>query len=109
MTGAPREYAVVTGASRGVGLEAARALAARGLDLALLATDRERLEGVAARLRADAGVRALALPCDVADEAQVAAAAAAALAWGPPRAVVANAGIVRRGAVHELDPADFDR
>ncbi len=105
----PPEYAVVTGASRGVGLEAARTLAARGLDLALLATDGARLAREAAAIRAASGGRVLALPCDVADEAQVARAAEAALAWGPPRAVVANAGIVRRGAVHELAVADFDR
>lgn len=105
----PPEYAVVTGASRGIGLEAARALAARGLDLALLATDHEALEEAATSLREQAGVRVLALACDVADEAQVAEAAETALAWGAPRAVIANAGIVRRGAVHELAVADFDR
>jgi 3-oxoacyl-[acyl-carrier protein] reductase len=101
----------VTGASRGVGLEAARALAARGLDVVMLALDPARLEAAAAALRAGAGVRVLALPCDVADEAEVGRAAGAALAWGggAPRAVVANAGIVRRGAVHELEVADFDR
>lgn len=101
----------MTGASRGIGLEAARALAARGLDVALLASDPGRLEAAAASVREASGVRALALACDVADEGEVGRAAAAALAWGEgaPRVVLANAGIVRRGAVHELEPADFDR
>lgn len=107
----PRPYAVVTGASRGIGLEAARALAARGLNVALIATDLARLEAVAASLRETAGVRALPLACDVADAGEVDGAAEAAIAWGggAPRVVVASAGIVRRGPVHELSADDFDR
>jgi NADP-dependent 3-hydroxy acid dehydrogenase YdfG len=62
--------AVVTGASAGVGRATARAFAQQGCDVTLLARDPERLEALAAELR-QAGVRALAIPTDVADAAAV--------------------------------------
>jgi NAD(P)-dependent dehydrogenase (short-subunit alcohol dehydrogenase family) len=57
---------VVTGASAGVGRAAARAFAARGAHVALLARDRGRL-GVATREVEAFGSRALPVPLDVAD------------------------------------------
>jgi NAD(P)-dependent dehydrogenase (short-subunit alcohol dehydrogenase family) len=64
---------VVTGASRGLGLACAEAFAARGAELVLISRGAEELERVAAGLRAG-GARAVAVPCDVTDPAQVAAA-----------------------------------
>ena len=40
-----RPLAIVSGGSRGLGLETARGLAAAGFDLALIAKDAQRLEG----------------------------------------------------------------
>lgn len=100
--------AVVTGASRGIGLASAVALADRGMRVALLAPASSHLELAADAIR-DRGRDALPIPCDVTSEASLAAAAAHVLAaWGPARVVVPNAGIVRRGKVHELSTEDFD-
>ncbi len=53
-----KPYAVVTGASRGIGAEYARALAARGHDVLLVARDKDRLERLAADLAVRYGVEA---------------------------------------------------
>ena len=43
--------AIVTGASRGMGLEICKALASKGIHLAMVARDPARLEAAAARVR----------------------------------------------------------
>ena len=65
-----RPVVVITGASSGVGRACATAFARRGADLALLARGVDGLEAAAGEARA-LGVRAIAIPTDVADAAQV--------------------------------------
>jgi len=93
---------VVTGASRGVGAACARALAAAGDRVALLA--RGSCEPVAEAVRA-AGGQALALSADVADPEQVRAAFAAVReAWGPVEVLINNAARLEPGPVAQLTP-----
>ncbi len=59
-------WALVAGASEGIGAEFARGLARRGLDLVLLARRREPLEKIAQELRKSAGAQVRALALDLA-------------------------------------------
>jgi NAD(P)-dependent dehydrogenase (short-subunit alcohol dehydrogenase family) len=65
------KVAVVTGASRGIGLAIATALAARGCDLALMARDVTKLREIAHKLARGTGVRVVVKSCDVRDAGAV--------------------------------------
>jgi len=69
--------AVVAGASEGLGAAFAESLAARGLDLVLLARREGALRELASRLERDHGVRVEAVPCDLKDASFVGALQAA--------------------------------
>lgn len=63
--------ALITGASTGIGARYAQRLAERGYDLVLVARNRERLEQVAARLRAETGRTVDILVADLTDSADL--------------------------------------
>lgn len=95
-------FAVVTGASRGIGRATALSLATRGLDLALLARTEADLARVAAQAK-ERGVEARPIRCDVSSPVEVGAAAETILReLGTPRVVVNNAGVIERALVHEM-------
>jgi NAD(P)-dependent dehydrogenase (short-subunit alcohol dehydrogenase family) len=100
---------VITGASAGVGRAVARAFARRGDDVALLARNEEGLEAAASEVRGQRR-RALAIPTDVADPAQVDAAADRVTAeLGPIDVWVNDAMATIFAPVHEIDPEEFRR
>ncbi|HEX6745037.1 MAG TPA: SDR family oxidoreductase [Solirubrobacteraceae bacterium] len=64
--------AVVTGGSRGIGLAVGRALAAEGVDVALVARTEDALERAAADVARESGRNVVGVPADTGDDASVA-------------------------------------
>lgn len=67
MNASPPRYALVTGASAGIGRELARCFAADGYHLLLVARSRDRLESQATQLAHEFGISAEALVYDLTD------------------------------------------
>jgi NAD(P)-dependent dehydrogenase (short-subunit alcohol dehydrogenase family) len=99
--------AVVTGASSGMGVEFARALAGAGARVVLAARRADRLESLAEEIR-KAGGEALAVACDVAREADVETLAERAWsAFGRVDVLVNNAGFNTLIPAEEQSLADW--
>ena len=97
---------LITGAARGLGAEAARRVAARGANVALVGLEPEELERVAAQC----GANAAWFECDVTDtEALKRAVQGTVERFGGIDVVMANAGIAPVGMVRSTDPAAFER
>jgi len=103
MTDLAGKRILVTGAAQGIGAGTARMLAAAGAHV--IAADLRAPDDTAAAIR-DAGNKATDATCDVADPASV---AALFDMCGTLDAVVNAAGILREGAITDMDVADFDR
>jgi NAD(P)-dependent dehydrogenase (short-subunit alcohol dehydrogenase family) len=107
-TAANTRTALVTGANRGIGLAAARALAAQGLAVVLTARRRADAEAAAASIAPRAGARVLAEELDLAREESVAAAAARLQRAGVTvDALINNGGVLFEGDALTTPAADF--
>jgi NAD(P)-dependent dehydrogenase (short-subunit alcohol dehydrogenase family) len=91
----------ITGASRGIGAAAARAFAAAGANVVLMARDRDAIAALAGEI----GQSALAVPCDVTRYWEVEAALGAAVAaFGSLDVLISNAGVI--DPIADVDAAD---
>lgn len=103
------QVAWITGASSGIGRHLALELARQGADVAVSARRVDRLEALVTELEA-LGRRAVAVPCDVTDEAAVAAAVASVVQQlGRLDIAIANAGFGVSGRVERLTADDWRR
>jgi NAD(P)-dependent dehydrogenase (short-subunit alcohol dehydrogenase family) len=102
------KVAIVTGASRGIGEAIAATLAAQGVTLALIARASDDLSGVAARLSAGQGQRAVAFPCDLRRNDTILAMVDAVMReFGRIDVVVNNAGATPHGNLLDLADAQW--
>lgn len=103
------KFAMVTGASRGIGLGAARALGKSGARVMLVARSAEALALAAEELKAE-GIDAVTSAFDLADSAGIAAWFDGCVSeFGQPDILVNAAGIQRRGVATELSLADWNQ
>jgi NADP-dependent 3-hydroxy acid dehydrogenase YdfG len=106
LTGA---VALVTGASSGIGHATARALAAEGAAVALVARRQDRLDALVTEI-AQAGGTALALAADITDRADATAAVqATVMHFGRLDILVNNAGLMLLGPVTGADVDEWER
>jgi len=102
------EVALVTGASRGLGLLLARELARHSCLLIICARDAAELERAAAGLRAD-GADVTTVACDLADEASPRRLVDTAIErHGRLDIVISNAGIIQVGPVETTEAAHYE-
>src|SRR5688500_924558 len=108
MSTTEQRVAVVTGAARGIGAATAVRLAAEGRAVAVIDLDEAACKDTVEKITA-AGGRALAVGCDVSDEAQVEAAITRiAEELGAPTILVNNAGVRRDSLLVKMSAAEWD-
>lgn len=102
------QVALITGGSRGLGFAIARALAAEGAAIGVLARSGRTLDGAVKDLRAT-GADALALPADVTQAIEVDAAVRMVIErWGRLDVLVLNAGTWKGAPIVETREDDWD-
>src|SRR3981081_4019311 len=103
------KIALITGGSRGLGLEIARQICARGGKVALIARDAEELSRAETDLDRFA-TEVLTIQCDLLETAQIQSAVQQTLQrFGKIDILINNAGIIEIGPVEHMQLKDFDR
>jgi len=101
--------ALVTGASSGIGAAAARALAAEGAAVALVARRKDRLDDLAKTITGDGG-RALVIEADITEQEQAADAVRRTVAeLGRLDTVINNAGVMLLGPAADAPLEEWQR
>ncbi|WP_305856790.1 SDR family oxidoreductase [Balneatrix alpica] len=103
-TGIAGRYALVCGASKGLGFACAQALAAEGVNVALIARGEQALEQAAATLRADYQVEVKTLAVDITTDAGI---SAALQLWPQVDILVTNAGGPPPGNFRDWDKSTW--
>lgn len=102
--------ALVTGASRGIGLAIARELAGVGYNLALVACNEEALKQVAADIETVCGVHVKPVPADLAqEESYNRIVSETVAAFGGIDLLVNCAGLAQQGSFTEVVPEEWDK
>ena len=96
---------MITGASRGIGAEAARTFAAAGANVVLLARSQEAI----AELAGEIGQKSIAIPCNVARFGEMSSAVETTLqAFGGLDVLINNAGVIEPiSHLADSDPAEW--
>ncbi|MGI8311753.1 SDR family NAD(P)-dependent oxidoreductase [Saccharopolyspora hattusasensis] len=101
------QLAVVTGAARGIGREAARALAQHGARVILVDKQKDELRDAVEQLSAE-GYESHGVPCDLTDQDAIRQIHDAARPFGAVGILVNAAGAVRRTEITEATVEDLD-
>ena len=103
------QVAIVTGASGGLGVQMAKALANQGCNIVVMARRQEKIDAVAAEIAEEFGVKTLAIKCDITDTENVNAAIDEVIEkWGRIDIVINNAGTGAVAPAEDITDEQFD-
>jgi Dehydrogenases with different specificities (related to short-chain alcohol dehydrogenases) len=104
------KIALVSGASSGLGADAAFAYAEAGADVAIIARRLDKLEGIKQKIQTETGRKVEAVECDVTNEESIKKAVQTVLdQFGRIDILLNNAGVAVRGSVETMTTEDWDR
>jgi gluconate 5-dehydrogenase len=104
------KVAFITGASSGLGVQYAHALARQGANLVIAARRLDKLKNVAQEVEQEHGVEVLPVECDVTLEDQIKNAKKQALdKFGQIDILINNAGVARMAPSQEMERKDWDK
>ena len=106
----PGNYALITGASSGIGLELAKQLAAKGFDVILVARSVDKLQALANELSGEYGIQARVAAADLTQPASIQNLAAMLQQQGLCIRVLVNcAGVLYQGAFVAMDASKIQQ